>query len=613
MLGRDLPSSLDSAGGSGSRYARDERSERNVACPGDEIAERLAWLLRLRWLVLPVFIAVDLANDLLSQRRAPWTAVAVGGALIAANAVYAVLLRRPHELRNLLRWARIEAALVVALPVALVLLRGDPSNPLRVALLVGIVGAAAIPGAVDVAMIAAWGFASLVVADVIALDFDPARIGGAIVARWTVEAGVVLVVATIAGFLQKAAIRGPRSVGDAPRDASGAASGGAPEGGGRTRPQWDPALELVHELVVVTDRADRILRANSTFASVVGCRRPELAGRALSDVLAGHPEAWWAAAGEGAHEVEDPIFDTVFELRTTVAGDEVVRVARDVGEGRRLEARLVQTDKLASVGVLASSAAHEIGSPITFVSANLTELRRYLAAYEATLAELAEAAVAAGLADRVRARLAAGDIAIARREASAAIEESLHGMERINRIASDVRSLARRDPAGEPAAPVDLAEVVQAVCRTAGADLRSGESRVEVPAAAWVNGHRGELADVVLNLVVNAIQSRDEARPNQIVVSLRRENGHVVLRVADTGKGIQPAHMKRLFEPFFTTKPPGEGTGLGLSLTRRLIVQHGGSVDVASAPGIGSTFTVRLPALEDAPAQDLRPRLAASG
>jgi signal transduction histidine kinase len=590
--------------------------DRKLALPGNELAERLAWLLRLRWLVLPVFVAVDLANDLLNRRAAPLTALIAGGVLVFANAVYALLLRRPHATRTLLAWARIEAVVVVAIPVVLVLLRGDPSNPLRYALLVGIVGAAAIPGAVDVAMVAAWGFASLVVADALALGLDPTRIDGAIVARWVMEAGIVLVVATIAGFLQRASGRVAVPV-PSDRDSPEPVARPEPVEGRASGPvsprDWDPALEAVREVVVVTDRTGRVLRANSAFAGIVGIRRPELVGRPLADVLAGHPEAWWAAEGDGTVELEDPVLDTVFELRTSFLRDEVVRVARDVGEGRRLESRLVQADKLVSVGVLASSAAHEIGSPITFVSANLTELARYLAAYETALAELAETAVAAGFADRVRARLASGDIAIARRESAPAIEESQRGMERINRIATDLRSLARRDPSGEPASPVDLAEVVQAVCRTAGAELRSGESRVDVEGSSWVNGHRGELVDVVLNLVVNAIQSRDDARPNRIVVSLRPENGHVVLRVADTGKGILPGHMKRLFEPFFTTKPAGEGTGLGLSLARRIIVQHGGSIDVSSAPGVGSTFTVRFPALDDAPAQEQRPRIVANG
>jgi two-component system, NtrC family, sensor kinase len=71
-----------------------------------------------------------------------------------------------------------------------------------------------------------------------------------------------------------------------------------------------------------------------------------------------------------------------------------------------------------------------------------------------------------------------------------------------------------------------------------------------------------------------------------------------VVRVSDTGKGIAPAHVKRLFEPFFTTKAPGEGTGLGLSLARNIVLAHGGSIDVSTALGSGSTFTIRLPALE---------------
>jgi signal transduction histidine kinase len=104
--------------------------------------------------------------------------------------------------------------------------------------------------------------------------------------------------------------------------------------------------------------------------------------------------------------------------------------------------------------------------------------------------------------------------------------------------------------------------------------------------------------DVVLNLVVNAVQAREEGRPNRVRIELFREGSSAVIRVTDTGRGISPAHMKRLFEPFFTTKPRGEGTGLGLSLSRQIVLAHGGSIDVASEVGVGSTFTVRLPAVD---------------
>jgi signal transduction histidine kinase len=177
-------------------------------------------------------------------------------------------------------------------------------------------------------------------------------------------------------------------------------------------------------------------------------------------------------------------------------------------------------------------------------------------------------------------------------------------MERVRSIVTNLRSLARPDPAGEGPVPVELGEVIQAVVRTAALDLRSASAQVDVPSALWVLGHRGELVDVVLNLVVNAIQARAEGRPNRISVTLRRDGGSAVLRVSDTGKGISAVHMKRLFEPFFTTKALGEGTGLGLSLARKIVLGHQGAIDVTSEVGVGSVFTVRLPALDVASPAD---------
>ena len=97
---------------------------------------------------------------------------------------------------------------------------------------------------------------------------------------------------------------------------------------------------------------------------------------------------------------------------------------------------------------------------------------------------------------------------------------------------------------------------------------------------------------------MNAVQARDEGHPNHVSIELLREGSSAVVRVSDSGRGITPSHMKRLFEPFFTTKGPGEGTGLGLSLARKIVLAHGGSIDVASELGEGSTFTVRLPTIE---------------
>ena len=552
-----------------------------------EIAERLQWLLRLRWLIVPVFVTVDLANDLLMDRPAPWTAIAVGAGLLAANALYAFLLSRRRHLRVLARLARVEAALVVALPVVVVMLHGDPGNPLRYGVLVGVVGAAAVlPRTGEIAVIGVWAVASLIVGDAVAMGFDPARVEKATVARWAMEGGVIGTVTLIAGYLHSTREWTSHRLQAAARDLE------------RARGEWESAFDGLHEMVLVTDPAGQILRANRAFARILGARPHELAGRRLSEVLAGHPDRWWASAGDAILEIDDPLFDTTFEVTAIRLGDRIVRIARDVGEQRRLYARLVQADKLAAVGVLAAGVAHEVNNPTAFATSNMAELRRYVAAYEAVIGELGELAARGGQEERARALLGRGDVALARREASAAIGESLQGLERIRQIATNLRSLARRDQAGEPAAPVDLAEVLQAVARTASSDLKAASARVDAPGPVWVTGHRGELVDVVLNLVVNAIQAKEESRPNRIRIELSREGASAVIRVGDTGRGIGPASMKRLFEPFFTTKAPGEGTGLGLSLARRIVLAHGGAIDVASEVGVGSTFTVRLPAAE---------------
>ena len=420
-----------------------------------ELGERLQWLLRLRWLIVPVFVAVDLTYGLLTSRRAPWTALVVGGVLLAANALYSQLLSRGRNLRALLRWARFESALVTAVPLVVVVLHGDPTNALRYGVLVGVVGAAVVlPRTSEVAVVGMWAVAALIIADAAILGFDPARLDHAVVARWVIEAGIIGTVSFIASYLHSGREEALRRHREVTEDLE------------RARGEWEAAFDGLHEMVFVTDADVRVVRGNRAFAKVLGVRPHELAGRKLSDLLTGHPERWWTASGDGIREIEDPLFDTLFEVTSTRLGDRVVHVARDVGEQRRLYARLVQADKLAAVGVLASGVAHEINNPTAFVTSNLTELKRYVSAYEAAIAEMSELALQAGLADRLRMLLARSDVAFARREAASSIAESLAGMERVRQIVANLRSLARRDQAGEPATQVDLAEVVHTVVRT---------------------------------------------------------------------------------------------------------------------------------------------------
>ncbi len=555
--------------------------------PESEMAERLQWLLRLRWLIVPVFVAVDLANDLLTRRRAPWAALVIGAVLLVANAFYAWVLKQQAGVATLLRFTRFESAMVVFIPVAVAALHGEVDSPLRYGVLVGVVGAAVVlPKAGEVALVAMWAVAALIIGDAFSAGFDPGRIEQRMVARWAWDSGIIATVAIIAGHLHQA------------REWAASRLRAALTGLEHARVEWEATFDSLGEMVFITDREGRVVRVNRAFGKLLGARPHELAGRLLAELLAGHPERWWSVAGDGIVEIEDPVFDTVFEVTSTRLDDRIVRVARDVGEQQRLYARLVQADKLAAVGVLASGVAHEINNPTAFVTSNLIELKLYLAGLDAAVVELSELALEAGAVEQASAVVTRPELTFARRQAPGAIAESLAGMERIRLIVSNLRSLARRDQAGEPAAPVELGEVVQAVVRTAAFELRNAAARVDLQGPVWVTGHRGELVDVVLNLVVNAVQAREEGRQNRVVVELVRDGPHAVLTIADTGKGITASHMKRLFEPFFTTKAPGQGTGLGLSLARRIVLSHGGSIDVASEVGVGSTFTVRLPCVD---------------
>lgn len=551
-----------------------------------EVVERLQWLLRLRWLIVPIFVAVDLASDLLTSRRAPWVALVVGGVLLGANGVYGFLLGRRYRLTTLLAWARFEAAAVVSVPVIVVILHGDPASPLRYAVLIGVVGAAAIlPTTTEVTIIGAWAVAALVTADAWLMGFDGARIDQTVIARWTLEAGVILTVSIIAGYLHST------------RDWASLRLRSAQEQLERARAEWEATFDDLHEMVFITDDELRVIRANRAFARLLGARPHELSGRRLPELLSGHPDRWWQVTSDGFAEIDDPVFDSFYEVSISRRGDRTVRVARDVGEQRRLFARLVQADKLAAVGQLASGIAHEINNPTAVITSNLGELKRYLAIWEVATTELAALAQRAGQEDGALTVLHRPEFVFARREALGTVDESLAAMDRIRQIVGNLRSVVRREPVGEAPSPVDLGEVVQAVARTAASDLRRASARLDVQPDVWVMGHRSELVDVVLNLVVNAIQSAAEGRPNVITLECRREGAWALVRVTDTGKGLPPSQVRRLFEPFFTPRP-SEGPGLGLPLARKIVLAHGGTIDVSSDEGAGSTFTVRLPALE---------------
>ena len=134
-------------------------------------------------------------------------------------------------------------------------------------------------------------------------------------------------------------------------------------------------------------------------------------------------------------------------------------------------------------------------------------------------------------------------------------------------------------------------------CHLAGREItvaRNYQERLEK-----VRGDRGQLQQVILNLITNARDALDKGGRLEIATENSPDRSAVLLTVSDSGAGIAPENLERLFDPFFTTKPPGEGIGLGLSVAYGIIDGHGGEISVESESGRGTKFTIRLPAARD--------------
>ena len=259
----------------------------------------------------------------------------------------------------------------------------------------------------------------------------------------------------------------------------------------------------------------------------------------------------------------------------------ILFIAHDLTERKRLQAQLVQADRMASVGTLAAGVAHEINNPLAYVVANLAFIAE-------ELPELARDAAA--VAPQLMARIAPmmHKVAAARQ-----------GAERVRVIAKDLKTFARVDD--ERRDSVDVRAVLESTLAMAEKEIghraRLVKAYGQVPR---VLANEPRLAQVLLNMLINAAQAIPEgARDgNEIrVATFTDDAGRAVAEVADTGCGMAPEVLGRIFEPFFTMKPMGVGTGLGLAICHGIVSALGGEILVESEVGKGSVFRVALPAM----------------
>ncbi|HSR97159.1 MAG TPA: ATP-binding protein [Kofleriaceae bacterium] len=361
--------------------------------------------------------------------------------------------------------------------------------------------------------------------------------------------------------------------------------------------------------------------ANDNLLHLLDLRQEDVIGRPAAALFEGEPPAFDALVAGPLHRAAErgertlkardghavPVLFSATALQ--IPGERrrsVVCVALDISERKRIEAELRQAQKLESVGRLAAGVAHEINTPVQFVSDSVQFVRETLSDLNQVLAghRAVRTAVLAGepWQDAVKTVTALErDLEIDEllERAPEALELARDGL---SRVATIVRSMTVFAHPHRRMAPANLTEAIRATVIVAASEYKMvAELILDLCELPLVTCHLGEINQVILNLVINAAHAiadavRGTSQRGRLVVCTRRQGDDVVISVSDTGVGIPEAVRDRIFDPFFTTKEVGRGTGQGLGIARSIVCEmHQGQITFETELGKGTTFHVRLP------------------
>jgi signal transduction histidine kinase len=250
-----------------------------------------------------------------------------------------------------------------------------------------------------------------------------------------------------------------------------------------------------------------------------------------------------------------PILDEKGDLSS------VIEYAHDITEEQRLQEQLIQSEKLAGIGTLASGVAHEINNPLS------------------------------GIIGMAEASLEEEDISTIR----SYLTDILNCGQRISEIVRGLRSYCRIAKQEEQTL-IDLNDVLGESLKMVLLAVKTSSVEVikKFQPTDKVVANLGEIQQVLTNLITNAFQAMN-GKGGILTLSTRSLKDSVEVKVSDNGIGIPQKYLSKIFDPFFTTKKTGEGTGLGLNIVYRIVTKYGGTIDVESKEGSGTTFTLRFP------------------
>jgi PAS domain S-box-containing protein len=349
-------------------------------------------------------------------------------------------------------------------------------------------------------------------------------------------------------------------------------------------------LQSIPTGVLTLDSAGVVTALNNSAERLLGLRASVITGRSIDEVFQAAPElaTWIRTALAGERLIQETELElsadggrpvtvraSASELREDAGRpDGLVVLLRDTTELNRLELQLRRSDKLAALGTLAAGVAHEVKNPLHALTLNLHLLQSEIDAAEPAAAEIK------------------GYFNILRSE-----------MDRIHRIVENFLRFSR--PSIPEVRPVSLHVLLERVLSLTAFEAADHGVAIETQFDAALDalpGDDGQLSQVFLNLVINALQAMPTA--GTLVLTTRRRVGWAEIAVKDSGEGIQREILAHVFDPYFTTRP--RGVGLGLAIAHRIVEGHQGTIDVESEIGKGTTMIVRLPLTDQSAVRERR-------
>jgi len=347
----------------------------------------------------------------------------------------------------------------------------------------------------------------------------------------------------------------------------------------RSQKEWQDTFDSITDMISIHDRDFNVIKANKAFSAFLGLSPQEVINKKCFDLM--HHGAAAPIAGCPHHQTlreKTPVTEEVLDEKTgktfriatypyysptgEITGS--IHIARDITEEKEREMGLIMTERLASLGQMASGIAHEINNPLESV----------MICSEMLLMKVAQ--------DKF-------DHALFEKYLKIIDEE----VQRCRDITSSMLSFSRQTATEKQ--DIDIHLLLDKAIDLVGYQgrLRNVQVLKRYGSDLHVRGNEGELRQVFLVLVINALDAM--ANKGTLTVETGAQGSGIGVRISDTGPGIPPENMQRIFQPFYTTKTDTGGTGLGLSIAHRIIANHLGSIEVSSGPGQGATFAITLP------------------